>query len=260
MGTAHRQGELWSAAPQGWADVQEPQHRPLWEAMLDAADVGPGTRVLDAGCGAGGACVLAAARGADVSGVDAAQGLVTIARERVPEGDLRVGDLEALPYGDDVVDAVIAASSVQYAGDRVAALRELRRACIPGGRVVVGLFGPPNRVAFAAVFQALRSAMPEPPAGGGPFELSAPGTLESLMADAGLTIVETGETDCPFTYPDVDSFWAGKVAAGPVQQMLRVVPEARLRAAVLDAIRPFVDDDGQIVIGPNVFRWVAATP
>lgn len=183
MGTAHRQGELWSAAPRAWADVQEPQHRRLWEAMLDAADVGVGARVLDAGCGAGGAGgagVLAAVRGAHVSDVE-------------------------------------------------------------------------------AVFQALRSAMPEPPSGGGPFALSAPGTLESLMSDAGLTIVGTGETDCPFTYPDVDSFWAGKVAAGPVQHMLRVAPESRLWAAVLDAIRPFVDDNGQIAIGPNVFRWVAAT-
>ncbi len=57
MGTAEIQGELWSKVPQDWATLQEPMHKPLWEAMLDRAMVGSGTRILDAGCGGGGASV-----------------------------------------------------------------------------------------------------------------------------------------------------------------------------------------------------------
>ena len=98
MGTAIIQGELWDQAPQDWAMLQEPMHKPLWEAMLDRTLVGSSTRFLDAGCGGGGASVLAAERGAQVSGIDAAEGLVAFARERVPNGDFRVGDIETLPF------------------------------------------------------------------------------------------------------------------------------------------------------------------
>ena len=57
--------------------------------------------------------------------------LLEIARERLPEADLRQGDLEALPYADDSFDAVTAFNSVQYAGDPAAALREIRRVARP---------------------------------------------------------------------------------------------------------------------------------
>ena len=135
MGTSKIQGELWGKTPQGWAEIQEPMHRPLWEAMLNAAEVGQGTRFLDAGCGGGGASVLAAERGAQISGLDAAEGLLTFARERVPDGDFRAGDIESLPFDNDVFDVVFAANSVQYTEDRIAALRELGRVCEPEGRI-----------------------------------------------------------------------------------------------------------------------------
>ena len=148
MGTSKIQGELWGEAPRGWVEIQEPMHMPLWEAMLNATEVGSVTHFLDAGCGGGGASVLAAERGAHVSGLDAAGGLIKFARERVSNGDFRVGDIESLPFEDDAFDVVFAANSVQYLGDRIAALRELGRVCKPEGRIVAGLFGPPEKVVF----------------------------------------------------------------------------------------------------------------
>ncbi len=97
MGSAKMQGDLWGRAPRGWAEIQEPMHRPLWEAMLNATEAGSGTRFLDAGCGGGGASILAAERGAQVSGLGAAEGLLAFGRQRVPGGDFRVGDIEQLP-------------------------------------------------------------------------------------------------------------------------------------------------------------------
>src|SRR5438128_8161160 len=144
MGSATVQGQLWGRAAHAWAELQEPTALPLWEAMLDAATVGPDTRLLDAGCGAGGASVLAAGRGAQVNGLDAAEALLAIARARVPDGDFRLGDLEALPYADGTFDAILAADVLQYVADPVAALRELRRVCAPGGRVVPAIWGAPE--------------------------------------------------------------------------------------------------------------------
>ena len=104
-------------------------HEPLWHAMLDGVNAGPGSRLLDVGCGGGGASVLAARRGAKIFGLDVAALLLAIAQERVPGGDFRVGDMEELPYDDESFDAAIMASSLQYAADRLVALGELRRVC-----------------------------------------------------------------------------------------------------------------------------------
>ena len=87
--------------------------------------------------------------------------------------------------------------------------------------------------------------MPEAPKGGGPFELSAPGKLEGLFEQAQLTVLSSGEIDCPFIYPDFETFWQGNVGAGPTQGMLRVVTEDHLRAAAYAALAPFRQDDGQ---------------
>jgi SAM-dependent methyltransferase len=259
MGTAEIQGELWDKMPQDWATFQEPMHKPLWEAMLEVALVGSGTRFLDVGCGGGGASVLAAERGAQVSGLDAAEGLIAISRERIPNSDFRVGDIESLPFDDEVFDAVFAANSVQYTEDRIKALHELGRVCTPEGRIVVGLFGPPEKVAFGAIFKAVRDTMPEPPPGDGPFELSAPGKLEEMFEAAGLNVLESGEVDCPFNYPDYETFWRAQFAAGPFQGTLRDVSEEKLRSALRDAVEVFRLPNGGLLIQPNVFKYVVAT-
>jgi ubiquinone/menaquinone biosynthesis C-methylase UbiE len=69
--------------------------------------------------------------------MDASEALIAIARERVPQGDFRVGDLEALPYSKKAFDAIVAALSVQYAADPVVALRELKRICDSSGYFVI---------------------------------------------------------------------------------------------------------------------------
>ncbi len=258
MGTADTQGDLWGQAAQDWASIQEPMHRPLWEAMLDEARVGSETHVLDAGCGGGGASVLAAERGARVSGIDAAEALIAIAGERVPGGDFRVGDIEHLPHEDDAFDAVLAANALQYSGDRLATLRGFGRVCRPDGRIVAGLFGPPDKVEYRAIFSAVRDALPEPPPGGGPFELSMPGVLASLFEEAGLEVVASGEVDCPFRYPDFETFWRANASSGAVRGAMRAVGEERIRAAIREAVEPFLLDDGGIEIQPNVYTYVVA--
>jgi ubiquinone/menaquinone biosynthesis C-methylase UbiE len=100
MGSASVQGPLWGARAQDWSELAEPVQIPFYEAVFDALDVGPATRLLDVGCGAGLAVALAAKRGATVAGLDAAEGLVAVARRRTPDADIRLGDLEQLPFPD----------------------------------------------------------------------------------------------------------------------------------------------------------------
>jgi ubiquinone/menaquinone biosynthesis C-methylase UbiE len=80
---------------------------------------------------------LVADRGAEAFGLDASEALVEIARERVPEAHVRVGEMEALPYEEDTFDLVTGFNSFFFAADLVAALREARRVSKPGAPVVI---------------------------------------------------------------------------------------------------------------------------
>src|SRR6185437_10232634 len=122
--SARKQGALWSVAARDWAQFQEQTSAGLWRAALDSADVVRGTRVLDAGCGAGGASAMAQDRGAVVSACDASDALVAIARERLDCADVKLGELEHLPFPDACFDAVLAINSLQFTAEPALAARE----------------------------------------------------------------------------------------------------------------------------------------
>jgi ubiquinone/menaquinone biosynthesis C-methylase UbiE len=131
---------IWAERPDTWARIEE-QQLPTYEAVLGAT--GLLEAVLDVGCGTGVFLRLCADRGASVSGIDATETLLARARTRVPEADLRHGDMQALPFGDDAFDLVTGFTSFFYADDVVAALREAAR--VSRARVAITTFGHPDR-------------------------------------------------------------------------------------------------------------------
>ena len=145
MGTAAVQGELWGAKARDWAEIQEPAWTPVFVQALDLAGVAAGTRLLDVGCGAGGALALARARGADVTGLDASEPLVAVARARLPGARIEVGEMEELPFADGAFDIVSAINAFQFAGDLGRALAEAGRVCRPGGTVLMLVWGARER-------------------------------------------------------------------------------------------------------------------
>jgi SAM-dependent methyltransferase len=228
---------------------------PLFEAVLDAARVGEGTRVLDVGCGSGLTLVLARERGARVSGLDISPGLLGIARERLPDADLREGDMETLPFDDDAFDAVLGVNAFQFAGDPERALREASRV---GRRLVASLFAEPERSQGTVVHKAMSALSPPEQAGDhAPYALSAPGNLEAAMTAAGLTIVDDGEVVCTWRYPSMDDAIRGLLCSAGGARAVETAGEARVRAVLADALRQF--EDGGEVRMVNTFRWVAAT-
>ena len=80
--------------------------------------------------------------------------MIARARIRVPEADLRVGDLQTLPVRDDAFDLVTGFGSFFYAGDVVSALTEAARVARPGGAVVVQVFGRPEHCDLEALKRA----------------------------------------------------------------------------------------------------------
>jgi SAM-dependent methyltransferase len=206
--------------------------------------------------------VCAARRGAHVNGLDATERLLAIARQRVPDGDFRVGELQTLPYVDGAFDAIIAANGVPYAAHPVAALRELRRVCRCHGRVVIATWGVPEDPEQRAIGTAVHDVLPRPlpreargPLGG---SLSTPGALETLIAEADLTVSGGGAVECPFEYADLETAWQALAEAHTLQAALRAVDAAQLRGVVLRAIAPYQTSTGCVRIA-NHFRYVVAT-
>ncbi|MFO0693719.1 MAG: class I SAM-dependent methyltransferase [Polyangiales bacterium] len=213
--TSEAHGRLWGARARDWAEFQEGTVRPVFEAVLERTRVGPGTRYLDAGCGSGMAAAMAAARGAEVSGVDAAEPMLSVARERVPTGDFRRGDLEELPFPDEAFDVVTGFNSFQYAANPVAALREAGRVAKRGGSIVVMTFGAPEGMEVVSLLTALRPLLPAPPPGApGPFALSDEGVLRRFAEDAGLEPQEIFDVDSPWIYADESAALRGLTSTG----------------------------------------------
>lgn len=256
MPSGERQGKLWSTAPRDWAELQEPFCRPLWKDTLSALGAKPGTRLLDAGCGGAGACALALELGCEVTGLDASNELLSVARERLPHARFIHGDLEQLPFPDGYFDAVLAANSIIFAEDIRRSVRELRRVLRPHGRVVVTSWGRPEQVQMRDVFAAVASAMPQPPSGGGPFAWSADGTLANLLTEADFRLICESSSQCDFHYPDFNAFWRAQTSAGNYQPALQAVGSERLQHIIREVIRQYTQPDGGIVLR-NVYRWAA---
>src|SRR5690349_12600199 len=148
----------WGASARDWAAVQEGTQRPVFARVLERAGIGPGSAVLDVACGTGGFLLLARERGATrLAGLDAAPGQLAVARERLPDADLRVGEMDALPFAGGDFDLAAISLALQYANDATAVLRQMRHAVRPGGLVAV-ITPPLGGVSGSGVtFEALSS-------------------------------------------------------------------------------------------------------
>jgi ubiquinone/menaquinone biosynthesis C-methylase UbiE len=258
--TSDANGRLWGARANDWANIQEGTVRPVYEAVLERARVTSGTHYLDVGCGAGMAVQMAAARGAQGTGIDAAEALLAIARQRTPEGDFRRGDIEELPFAAQSFDVVTGFNSFQYAGNHVVALGEARRVIKPGGTVVIMSWGSPDGMEAASLVTALRPLLPPPPPGApGPFALSDEQTLRKFAADAGLKPEEVFDVDSPFVYADEGTAIRGLNSAGVAVRAMENTSEQAVTEAHAKAIAPFRQPDGSYRIKAT-FRCLLAQP
>lgn len=255
-GSAGIQGQLWSARPRDWAELEDEGSRPIFEAVLDATGVGKGTNYLDVGCGSGLACAIAEARGARVSGLDAASGLLAIASERVPSADFRVGDMQFLPYEDDAFDVVTLFNCIFFAEDQVATLREAARVAKPGAKVAVQIWGRPEQVQAGAFLGALGPLLP-PAIPELKNLFHQPGAPEDLAKSAGLNPERGFDVDCPWEYPDLATLQRGWLSAGPATLAIQTAGEEAVKNAIATAVELFRTPQGGYRL-ENVFYCLIA--
>jgi SAM-dependent methyltransferase len=243
-GSAERWGPLWGARPDDWA-LSEDQQIPRYEATLGRVGLERGQLVLDIGCGVGAFLRLVADRGARPFGLDASDALIELARKRVPDADLRVGEMEALPYEDDTFDLVTGFTSFFFANDIVAALREAARVAKPGAPVVIQLWGPHERRDLEAMMAIAHPYLPPRPADAPPEpDYWKPGILEDLATRAGLTPEQAFDLTWSYEYPDDETLGRAMMAPAGIATLIGPDREDEVTAAIVAGLAPYHTPDG----------------
>ena len=144
---------------------------PAARVVVEAAALRPGERVVDLGCGTGNAALLAAACGAEVTGVDPAARLLDVARDRAASEGAKItflpGDAASVPVDDAGADVIVSVFAVIFAPDAVAAAAEMSRVVAAGGRIILSAWIPHGTMfeLTSTAAEAVRraSGAPRPP-------------------------------------------------------------------------------------------------
>lgn len=256
-GSAAVQGKLWGTRARDFTTL-EPKQVALYEAALEDVEIAGGTRLLDVGCGPGLFLRLAAQKGASVTGMDAAAPFIEIARERLPDADLTVGEMESLPYPDDSFDVVTGFNSFQFAADPAHALGEAGRVARTGAPILIATWGRPDQCEAAAYVKAVGALLPPPPPGApGPFALSELGALEEFASRGELTPGERREVLCVWSFPDKETLLRALESTGFAVRAIDTAGEQKVTDAILGAVAPYRTSDGGYRL-ENVFTYVIA--
>lgn len=200
----------------------------------------PGDRILDIGTGTGWAARLAAWRGAWVTGVDIAPGMIAAAealsRGLDPRPDFRQAPAEALPFDDDSFDGVISTYGVIFSSDPHKAIGEMARVLRPSGRLALATWADQPDGYIARFFALLGEWSDAPPPAASPFDWGRPDWLRD--ATEGHFEIDVREQVTTLYAPSVEAVWEEYVGGfGPV-----VATHAALDADRRQAFQAAFDD------------------
>lgn len=248
----------WGAAARDWADYQEQTMQPLFEAVLDRLEIGPGKVLLDVGCGTGLCCALAIERGAEAEGMDASPTQLAEAEKRVPKAEFTLGEMEELPYEDGEFDLITCCNALQYSMDPLGTLKEMKRVSKPGGTVAIltgaRKSGPGGMGVFYSKLGEMRAATSGPSAGQKVI-FSDPDAIARFMVEAGLEPYDEKEVECDWVYPDLETAFKGGMSFAPGVRILREYGKDAVLPLVEESLEPYKSEDGGYRI-PSMGRYV----
>ncbi|MFI9821999.1 methyltransferase domain-containing protein [Streptomyces sp. NPDC052013] len=257
------------ARARDWSEIQERMLVPLIEAVYERLDVGPATRLLGLGCGSGLALLMAASRGATITGVDTSTDRLDLARQRLLPDDRearsRTGTrIVAGSPGDTArpdtpgYTVVTAFEPIGCRSGDAEGLGELLAEATPlaerGAAVVLAGWGPPERCTTASVLR-VATKLAEPPRG--TWRPAHRDDLEEVAQRAGLRPDGSGRVACPFGYADVDSAVRGLKSTGLFDAAISATDQVQVDKELTEALHPYQRPDGTVWM-PNVFRYLIA--
>ncbi len=221
--------------------------RQVASEFLRWADAGRDLAWADVGCGTGALseAILADWAPASVEGVDAAEGFVARARERLADPRVRItqGDAKRLPWESRRFDVAVSGLVLNFVGDHEAMVREMARVTRPGGRVALYVWDYAGEMQMTRYFWEAAIAVTPQDARltqAERFPVCQPEPLRALFESAGLRAVDTRAVDVPTVFRDFDDYWGpflGRQGSAPtylasvedgVRDEIRAVLQARL--------------------------------
>jgi SAM-dependent methyltransferase len=264
----------------GWVAGQEAidaHLAPLGELAIERAAPRPGERVLDVGCGCGATALALAERvggAGQVIGVDVSLPMLARAEERARSAGLRnvrfVNADAQTHRSEPAFDLVFSRFGVMFFRDFAAAFANLRRALVPGGRIVFVCWRELERndwmaVPMAAVRRHVEVPAPPKPGEPGPYGLADAASVRGWLAEAGFAGIEIAPLHLELSVgggAGLEGAADFLTSMGPVAAALRGVDEAQrapVRSAVRDALRPYQTDRG-VLLGASAWLVSALSP
>jgi SAM-dependent methyltransferase len=224
---------------------------PFIDALLDAAGVARGVRLLDIACGPGLVASRAGMRGAAPTGLDFSPAMLAVARSHDAAIRLDQGDAEALPYADGAFDAVVSNFGVHHVPRPMLALHEAHRVLRVGGRVAFSFWAAPGEnIAWKLLFDAIARhgdpAASQAPAPGGGFTGTA--QCEDALRQAGFADCATKLLRATWQHADAQALVAAlQSGTARMAALIEAQPQSALPAIVADIdanAERFRDADG----------------
>jgi ubiquinone/menaquinone biosynthesis C-methylase UbiE len=272
--TTKQQWQAAAGAWHRWGQILAAWLGPATEIMLDMADVGSGSRVLDVAAGAGEQTLVTANRvGASgyVLATDISANILEFAAAEAKASGLtnvetRVMDGENLDELDaDSFDAVISRVGLIYFPDRQKALTGMRRVLKPGGRVGAIVYSTAENNRFFSIPISIirkRAQLPPPlPGQPGPFSLGSPGVLEAAYQRAGFHNIQTRVVSAPLRLASAsECVRFERESFGALHQMMSGLSEAEREETwreIEQELRQFESAEGfegpcELVVGSGV--------
>jgi SAM-dependent methyltransferase len=256
----------WEMVDEGWgrravdfATLSEPGNCREYVALHHRLGISEGDRLLDVACGAGLALELARLRGAECAGIDASPRLVAVARDRNPDADIRAGDMHALPWDSACFD--VATSFRGIWGTTLAAVSEIYRVLVPGGRVGLTVWGHIKKSPGAWALAPFRMAEPARLENQAAMvSLGRPGAGEDVLARRGFVDIERVDVPFALEFADPETFARALASTGPAYEAIQNVGEAAFIEAAALLAREHVRDGLPLRAPIAVVGYLARKP
>ena len=252
-------GRGWGRRAADFATLSEPGNSREYVSLHQQLAVGAGDRVLDIACGAGLAVEMARARGATCSGIDASPRLIAVARDRTPQSDLRVGDMNALPWEDGAFEVVTSFRGIW--GTTPDAVAEVHRVLAPGGRVGISVWGHIKASSGAWALAPFRLAsQPKVENQAAMVALGRPGGGEELLASCGFVGISRIEIPFVWEFADPETYVCSLASTGPAYEAIQAAGEVEFVEYATNLARERVRDGLPLRAHIDVVGYVARKP
>jgi 2-polyprenyl-3-methyl-5-hydroxy-6-metoxy-1,4-benzoquinol methylase len=267
-----QQKKEWGNAAEAWRKHHQQLKEvsaPITRAMLDAAGISPGHRVLDIACGSGIPAIPAAqavGSAGFVLATDQAPEMIEVARENarnegVTNIDFRLVDGEELEVEPNSFDAVTCRFGIMFMPEPVTFLRRAYEALKPNGRIAVAVWGPPQNNPFISLPMVIMRKyyagppLPDPTAPGNVFSFADKTRLQFVFEQAAFRDIHIDEMNLPMAVFDGGrEFWDYcREIVGPLRRILDEMPpdiQDKISQEVIEAA-PQGNPDSRVSLNGN---------